>query len=441
MLPRQFIKDSISYSTGDLFPKIIGLAILPLIIKNSTLSELGTMVIVLMSARLLEKIIGLAMPRYFLHVAFKAGSQFFSFPLQAIALGFAVGLALFFSYISQALDISNSVFNFVTYWQQSLILISAVLLVWMSILMFYLRGSDQALAYVALSILQSLGKSVCFILWTFYELGDPVNLLLLIEAFACIFAISGFYILYFKQVSFKKPELSGMFNFCSPLWPTEIATAVKGNADKILVEAFFGATAVGLLEIFNKLATPIRIIASAIQKGWLSLVYRFQKNSQDQDIIGIDQTIVFSIWLQFIVSLIIVFASPDILYLLEKTPDSTTIYFALLINLHFLVQGVANQSGSSLFASERTFDYAKVYLFLTVFHFSALFLLLKVTDSIMIFLGGQLISTCVYFIVICVVAGKFKKQFLWNTFIGLMLSIAAVTILNVTANNLMLVDL
>lgn len=262
---KTLVKDTMIFALGNVGSKIIVFFLVPLYTNVLSKEEYGTADLVFTFSQLMMPIVCLAI--YNSIVRF--GLQYKDHPENTLKCGMMVWIIG--CIVSIVLAPILSLYKPISAWKWYLILhVNASIL--LTISQNYLKVKGENLKYSIISITQTaLLATLNIVLLVFLKFG--IKGYLLSNAIASLGAalitiIVGGVIADVKKGQYEKKLMMEMISYSAPLIFNNIAWWVIQSSDKVMIEAYVGAAALGLYTVATRIPSLVNVVVSIFQQAW-----------------------------------------------------------------------------------------------------------------------------------------------------------------------------
>lgn len=285
----RFFKDSVIYTLASWASKVLGFVLIPLYTRIFTPADYGVLDLLLTSILFLSAFLELglneAVTRFF-SVAKQESEQqvYFATVFWVKVLTYLPVLALLISF-SDA--ISRAFFGTVAYqplivWALGSVFTSGL---WLYFLALY-RLRSQSLAYSLLSVAYLLSTLLLTIYFVVVMKSGVIGVYRA-KVLTDIMMLSG--LIWRNRQLLRNADFSclhGLLRFGLPLMPSAIFYTVLEYLDRYFIQAYWGATALGIYAIAYKLATLLTLVTSGFDTAWTPFMYAIHAEEHGSETIG-----------------------------------------------------------------------------------------------------------------------------------------------------------
>lgn len=262
---KDLIKDTFIFALGSFGSKAIVFLLVPLYTNVLTSKEYGTADLVLTFSQLLMPIMCLAIYNAIIRFGLENKEQ----PENTLLVGvliWLIGCILLLFFIPLL-----GWYDAIAPWCWYLYLhVNASILLTLS--QMYLKVKGENLKYSIISILQTtILAGLNILLLVFFHSGVKGYLLSnsLANLISALLAIFGGHIIRdLKQAKLDLGLMKNMVCYSAPLIMNNIAWWIIQSSDKIMIEAYVGAAALGLYTVATRIPSLINVVVSVFQEAW-----------------------------------------------------------------------------------------------------------------------------------------------------------------------------
>ena len=262
---KTLIKDTVIFAIGSIGSKAIVFLLVPLYTNVLSSAEYGTADLVLTFSQLLMPIVCLSIYNSIVRFGLEHRNNPESTLLAGIVVWLIGCLALLI-----LMPIIN-MYTAIASWKWYLYfhVNSSILL---TISQNYLKVKNENFKYSLISILNTaLLAGLNILLLVVLKIG--VKGYLLSNVLACLISaivalLAGNIIQDLRHAKFDKKLLGNMLKYSIPLILNNIAWWIIQSSDKIMIEAYVGAAALGLYTVATRLPSLINVVVSVFQEAW-----------------------------------------------------------------------------------------------------------------------------------------------------------------------------
>lgn len=259
------LRDTIIFALGSLGSKVILFFLVPLYTNYLSTEEYGIADLVFTTAQLLVPIVSIVIYEAVIRYGLMKGQN----PAEVLKVSLVIG-----SIGSFVTIIATPLFNYynpITPWKWYLC--AYVILNFISnILKSYLKVKDRNKTYAIISVFQTLVMALSsVVLIAVLHTGVQGYLIANIIAAgvaALAAAVAGDAINSVCQAKFNKELCIDMIKYSAPLILNDLSWWAIHSSDKIMIEAFVGASALGLYTVASKIPSLINVMISIFGQAW-----------------------------------------------------------------------------------------------------------------------------------------------------------------------------
>ena len=262
---RSLVKDVFIFALGSIGSKAIVFLLVPIYTNILTSEQYGTADLVLTISQLLMPIMSLAVYNAVMRYGLEKREE----PEDTLLIGIIVWI-LGSILLLLLIPIIN-MYDSISKWKAYLYLYTSASIL-LAISQNYLKVKNQNFKYSLVSILQTAVLALSNIVFLVILKKDVQGYLfsnVIASILATLFAfISGGFITDLKKAHFDQGLLSNMLKYSAPLVLNNIAWWVIQSSDKIMIESFVGAAALGLYTVATRIPSLINVAVSVFQEAW-----------------------------------------------------------------------------------------------------------------------------------------------------------------------------
>lgn len=262
---KTLVKDTFIFALGSIGSKAIVFLLVPLYTNVLTKAEYGTADLVFTFSQLMMPIISLAI----YNAITRFGLQNKDHPENVLLCGMIVWIVG--CVVSIMLAPVLELYKPIAEWKWFLIL-HVIASIALTIVQDYLKVKNYNLKYSFISIIQTaLLACLNILLLVVFKMG--VKGYLLSNAMASLISaviaiIVGDVLRDIRHSKFDKNLLSNMIKYSAPLILNNIAWWFIQSSDKVMIEMFAGAAALGLYTVATRIPSFVNVIVTIFQQAW-----------------------------------------------------------------------------------------------------------------------------------------------------------------------------